>query len=428
MPDLMCLECGTRIESRAKTKLEITMSHSTSSPQRGWDSGLDANDLIAFVGCRKIGERPIDWEAQEPIQYVTVRDMRTAFHENKVLMITPKGASEGFETRVTWPSAIASQDGTITLVEKQKLQYKSQNTGRTITLKLVRNGIPLNTLVGLGERIKKGQIVASVVPVSAEFLCSEKESEKHYIELLNSPSLTDRYAAAKTLPYFQNREQKMHLYRVLDNEREHIYIRLEAASGLLKLGETQTFSFFKSLLNDPYLENRLECVITLGEINNKESRTLLTEALLDVTQHAEIRAGAAWSLGELRSKDALGSLVQVFSSVDLSIRAEAARALAKINETFAHEIIERLPQSNEDERAGLAWSMSKSGNFTVNDLMKTMVDDDARRWVSWIIGTQDEKKFIHQIEELKKKDPEVYFAATVFWKVLSSWIQGLEIY
>ena len=428
MPDLMCIKCGRRVESRAKTKLEITMSHSTSSPLRGWDSGLDANDLIAFVGCRKTGERPIDWEALEPIQYIAVKDMRNAFQENKIVMITPKGATEGFEARVTWPSAIASQGGTIKCMENKKLQFKSQKTGRTITLKLERNGIVLNSLVSQGEIITKGQIVASVVPVSREFLCSESKSKEHYLELLTSPSLTDRYAAAKALPYFQNQDQKNHLHKILDNEKEHIYIRLEAASSLLKLGEITAFSFLKSLLNDPYLENRLECVITLGEINKKDSQTLLAETLLDETQHPEIRAGAAWSLGELRSREALSPLVRAFNSLDMSIRAESARSLAKISEDFAQDVLERLPESNEDERAGLAWSLSKSGSFAVKDLMKMMVDDDARRWVSWILGSQDEHMFIRQIEELKKKDPNVYFATTVFWKVLSSWTNGLEIY
>jgi len=72
--------------------------------------------------------------------------------------------------------------------------------------------------------------------------------------------------------------------------------------------------------------------------------------------------------------------------------------------------------------------LSKSGKFTVRDLLGAMADDDARRWVSWIVGTQDEAKYINQIEELKKKDGEVYFTVTVLWKILSSWIADLEIY
>ena len=40
VPDRLCLKCGTRVEARAKTLLEISMSHSLSDPERGWDKGL----------------------------------------------------------------------------------------------------------------------------------------------------------------------------------------------------------------------------------------------------------------------------------------------------------------------------------------------------------------------------------------------------
>src|SRR3990172_4616897 len=37
VPDILCLKCGTRVEARAKTQLEISMSHSLSDPERGWE-------------------------------------------------------------------------------------------------------------------------------------------------------------------------------------------------------------------------------------------------------------------------------------------------------------------------------------------------------------------------------------------------------
>ena len=70
----------------------------------------------------------------------------------------------------------------------------------------------------------------------------------------------------------------------------------------------------------------------------------------------------------------------------------------------------------------------KCTEFTIQNLIPTMVDDEARKWVAWIIGTQNEAKYINQIEDLKNKDKEVYFAVTVLWKILSSWIEGLYMY
>src|SRR6266511_664000 len=40
VPDLVCLNCGIRFEARAKTQLEISMSHSLSDPERGWEFSI----------------------------------------------------------------------------------------------------------------------------------------------------------------------------------------------------------------------------------------------------------------------------------------------------------------------------------------------------------------------------------------------------
>jgi hypothetical protein len=58
VPDILCLNCGRRVESRAKTKLEITMSHSQSVQERGWDFGLDDDDRIALIHCTRVGPEP----------------------------------------------------------------------------------------------------------------------------------------------------------------------------------------------------------------------------------------------------------------------------------------------------------------------------------------------------------------------------------
>ncbi|MBM3882982.1 MAG: hypothetical protein FJ387_25240 [Verrucomicrobia bacterium] len=109
VPDLLCLNCGTRVEARAKTQLEISMSHSLSDPERGWDKGLNDRDVVALSICGKTGEGPTDWQANPLIQFVAAASLRTAFAEKQVITEKPKGAGEGFELRVTWPSAVASK-------------------------------------------------------------------------------------------------------------------------------------------------------------------------------------------------------------------------------------------------------------------------------------------------------------------------------
>ena len=57
-----------------------------------------------------------------------------------------------------------------------------------------------------------------------------------------------------------------------------------------------------------------------------------------------------------------------------------------------------------------------------------MIDDDARRWVSYILGTRDKNVYMDKIEALRRHDTEVYFAVTVLWKIVDSWVYNLEEY
>jgi hypothetical protein len=428
VPDILCVRCGIRVESRAKTDMQITMSHSISNQIRGWDFGLADGDFIAFVHCAKSGDRPIDWKADELVQYVKVEEMRKVLAENKVISVKPKGATEGFEARLTWPSAVAKAEGHITHINNNCLKYRRKGDNRIIRLSLKKGEFALPPLVKVGNSIKRNQILASVVSASDTIRCDGNLTQTYYINLMRSASLSDRYGAAKALSFFKSNETISALKDKMEDEREHIYIRLESASSLLKMGNKDSLPFFEKMLCDQYLENRLECVIVLGEIGQRESADSLVKTLLDSKQHSEIRAGAAWSLGELKDKGALNALVTAFDAVDRDIRVEAARAMVKLNELFVQDAVKLMQGSNDSQRAGISWSLSKSGNFTVHDLLTVMDNEDARKWVAWIIGTQREQKYISQIEELKQRDKEVYFAVTVLWKVLSSWVNGLEIY
>jgi hypothetical protein len=404
------------------------MSHSIASPERGWDFGLNDNDFIALVSCEKVGEEPVDWRASDLVQYIQVSHLRKAFVGKKVITERPKGVEEGFETRITWPCAVASSKGTVVGIN-DRIKYQRTVDGRTISLGLKKKGIILKPIVSLNEVIKQDQIIASVVPVIQNFECTKDKKISDYIKMLKSTSLSDRYAAAKAVSHFSKDQQVINaLLEKMSDQKDHIYIRLEAASSILKFGKTESLGFFREVLQDTYLENRLEGVIILGEIQNKYSLDLLIKTLLDKGQHPEIRAGAAWALGELRNKEALEALVSVFDDINLDIRAESARSLFRFAGTHGKDIIKYFPKGSEDARAGISWALSKSGNFLVKDLICMMNDENARKWIAWIIGSQKQESFITQIEELKQKDKEVYFAVTVLWKILSSWIKDVDLY
>jgi HEAT repeat protein len=312
VPDILCTACGRRVESRAKTKFEISMSHSLSDPQRGWDFGLEDNDYIAIVVCHRVGERPIDWQAENLVQYVSIKDMRQAHKDGVANIVEAKGAQEGFEARISWGACVASADGTVTRLTEDRIQYRRSLDSRTITYQLSRRGRLLPVLVSEGASVVANQVIAAVVPVTQSYLCPQTSTGQEYVRRLISPSLSDRYGAAKALSYFAAPETTEPLAQRVADTREHIYVRLEAAASLSRLNDQRGVGFIAQCLNDDYLENRLEAVIILGEIRRPVATRLLIETLGNDDQHPEIRAGAAWALGEIRDRSSLNALIGKF--------------------------------------------------------------------------------------------------------------------
>ena len=427
VPDILCVNNGIRIESRAKTKLEITMSHSVSDPERGWDSGLKDNDYVALVVCKKIGERAVDWLAEDPIQYIAVKDLREAEAKKQAVFVKPKGATEGFEARITWPASIASASGVVKNITGNRIQFLREPDKRVISLNLTKKGIDTTPLVRVGEKISENQIIASTVPVS-QAISSQVVNENYYLSHLESTSLSDRYTAVKALSLFTLPEVKEELIKKLGDENEHIYVKLEAAAGLAKFGTEEGYNFITLCLGDSYLQNVLEAVIILSEIQSEKSSALLAGVLEDVNQDAEIRAGAAWGLGELNGKSYLPSLIKSFDSIDVTIKEEAARALAKLTGNFSTDILHKFRHAHPVQKPGLAWALTKSKTLTLAQLIEALNDEDSRHWISYIIGMQGEETYVSEIERLKEKDPEVYFAVTVLWKIMSSWVYQLTEY
>lgn len=428
VPDILCIDCGKCIECRAKTKLEISMSHSKSDSERAWDYGLNDEDLVAFVECKKNSNELLKWEINSPVQYVRIKDLRSSKKENQFFTTIPKGAGEGFELRLIWPSTTSGASGRISMIAEDRIQYRRETDNRTITLKLKKHEIPMNPLVVENEEIEQAQIIASVVPVKLNFDCNKRSLESSYIDLLNDISISKRYRAAKALSLFDSSQVTNALSNKLGDLNEHIYVRLEAASGLAHRKIADGYDFIENCLRDEFLQNRLEAVIVLGEIDTDESKLILIKTLMNNNQHAEIRAGAAWALGELKDRVALESLIESFSVVNNNIKIEAARSLCKLAENFTPEIIQYFSQTSPTNRPGISWALGKSGKFTISDMLGIISDEDSRHWISYMIGVQNKEKYIYEIEHLKEKDPEVYFAITVLWTIMNNWTWGLEEY
>jgi len=203
VPDILCLNTGLRFESRGKTKLEISMSHSLNDPKRAWDAGMRDDDLVSIVVFEQNDDSPVDLQQISPIHFVSVKDMRKAFAAGQVSITQPKGVEEGSEIRVMWTCAAANQRSVVFAVESGRISLTPIPEARRQSIQLSRSKgkITLLPQVNAGDTVEANQIVASVVPVNTKLQCPTSVSEAYFIDKLASVNLSERYAAAKALRY-----------------------------------------------------------------------------------------------------------------------------------------------------------------------------------------------------------------------------------
>ena len=433
VPDILCLNTGLRFESRGKTKLEISMSHSLNDPRRAWDAGMRDDDLVSIVVFEQNDDSPIDLKQVSPIHFISVKDMREAFNANQVSITRPKGVEEGSEIRVMWTCAAAKQRSVVYAVEPGRITLTSAQGARRQTIRLSRNNgrITLIPQVNVADTIEANQIVASVTPVNTEIQCTATVSETYFIDKLASVNLSERYAAAKALRYRGYTTAKPVLESRMADPDEDIYVQLEAAASLAAYNEPSGWEFMESKLRSPLmtvpLETQLETVIVASEIPQNRSERLLIEVLQDPQRDDELRAGAAWALGQFVSATSANALVDTFDSSPLEIKVEAARALLRIAEPQLPHLTDLLKKGDPAKRDGLSWVLARTGNFNPSEIV-VGANDNLRKWLSYIVGYGKDKFVQGDVEAICNADPEVYFAASVLWQIVASWINNLREY
>jgi hypothetical protein len=433
VPDILCLNTGMRFESRGKTKPEISMSHSTSDPKRAWDAGLRDDDYVSIVVIEQSGINPTDIKQMSPIHFINVRELREAFSGKKVAITKPKGTQEGSEIRVLWPCAVANQKSVVDAISDETISLNPVSGDRKQTIRLSRgNGkFVLRPQFKVGNIVEANQIVASIVPVNISIACPNQVEEKYFIEKLKSVNLSERYAAAKALRLRGYKQAQTALQERMNDAGEDIYVQLEAAAALAAYDNDEGWEFMEAKLRSSVmmvpLETQLETVIVASEIQKQRSEDLIVEVLRDASRDVELRAGAAWALGQFASESSANALVDTFKSSPVDINVEAARALLRIAEPQKSLLIELLKKGDPSNRDGISWVLAKTGNFKISSVVDD-ADDNLRRWISYIIGFGKDKFAQTDLEYICKADPNVYFSASVLWQIIASWVYELKEY
>lgn len=424
VPDILCLRTGLRFEARGKTSSEISMSHSTADPARAWNVGLGKDDYVVIVECEKASASIVDWRQASPVHFIRVGDLDTAFKKNRVRITKPKGVEEGSEIRVIWPSRAAGLRSKVLEVSSKSIKLEAVEGDRK--QRFVLNG--LRPLCKVGEIVEQNQIVAAAVPVAVTLKASGEVGEKHFREKLASKVLSERYAAAKALRFRGYTASASVLKSTVQDDEEDIYVRLECAAALATHDDSVGWDFLAQSLGSEFTQVQLETVIVISELPKPRSQQMLIATLADQSKHEEVRAGAAWGLGQFRSKAASQALVSVFDETRQEIRTEAARALLKVAPSQLSDLLDLMRSTDQAKRDGIAWVLARQGTFDPRALLQSGPDANLRRWVAYILGFGKDRFLESALKEVSKSDPEIYFAASVLWQLLESWIHDLKEY
>ncbi|HOE40349.1 MAG TPA: HEAT repeat domain-containing protein [Rhodoferax sp.] len=409
------------------------MSHSLKDPKRAWDAGMRDDDLVSIVVFEQSDSNPIDLKQVSPVHFIGVKDMRQAFVAGQVAITQPKGVEEGSEIRVLWTCAVANQRSVISIADSARLGLMPVSETRRQSIQLSRNKGTISLLpqAKIGDTVLACQIVAAVVPVSTQLPCPPPVTEGYFIGKLASVNLSERYAAAKALRYRGYTAAKPTLESRMTDAEEDIYVQLEAAAALAAYDDPAGWAFMEHKLHSPSLavalETQLETIIVASEIPKQRSEKLLIDVLRDTQRDAELRAGAAWALGQFVSTESAVALAETFNASPLEIKMEAARALLRIAEPQIPQLIDLLKNGDPSQRDGLAWVLARTGKFNPANLLAG-ADENLRRWVSYIVGTGKEKFDHNDVQAICQADSQVYFAASVLWQIVASWVNDLKEY
>jgi len=435
IPDLVCKKCGQRIESRAKTKRELKMSHS-SDAERSWDFGLINEDLIAFPICHVKEEKTwtnsdfdsdisyyhnrdrVLWKQEGVINYFKVSE----FRDTEPTGSSKKGVAEGSETALEWDAVMSNRHGVVYDIDDEKgigiKRYSDEDKSRWKS-----KGYDIK--VQENEEVEKYEVIASSLSTEngSGLACEEDITEEDIDRYLQSPERTLRFTGVKLARIRSERKVSSRIRGIRQDSHEDLYNRIESAVYLSKVQGDSVQEQFSEFLqaNDPQI--RLESVVGLAEVKTSDAVSLLSQILNDSTKEFYLRSAAAWALGQAGTGDAAETLIDAFA--DIEIRDDALDALDAIGIDAEDQLIEGVMRTDTSVAAGSAEILRRqdvSDEQIVNLLEAVQEDPEEHKWSLWTLAHLPKSTTEAEIAELQDENPELHYAVSVIWSFLDSWI------
>jgi hypothetical protein len=196
-----------------------------------------------------------------------------------------------------------------------------------------------------------GAVVAALtcaaMPGAARAEKEPPQDIQYLIDMLKSPDVSERRDVARTLGVMGFDVATPGLIGALDDDDAKV--RLLAAEALGKIGDKRAVEPLLEKL--PYEEDGIKRYIfgALGKIGDARALEPLVNAL-EREAVPEVRASAAYGLGELRDAGATDALVRALGDENEWVRLESCGALRKLKASAAAGALRRVAEKDEKEQ------------------------------------------------------------------------------
>jgi HEAT repeat protein len=438
IPDLVCTTCGLRIEGRAKSKPELSMSHSPTETERSWDFGMVETDVVAYPVCGAVNEKYwstgkldqgasywhernwVKWQAERHINYFSVSALRPVPFVN----LARKGVTEGSELMIAWPATFATYDGVVAEIGEARISIQRIADGRTFA-RAIKTG--QQVAVHRGQSVSLHEVIAStVLPLQADALrCPGGLAQDHIVRLLASRERTQRFTGVKLARLRSEASYSEPVTALARDPEEDIYVKLESVSYLSGVCGQPLAQNIQPYLTSPDPQIELESVITLGETATAEAGQILSSILDNQQVPYFLRSAAAWSLARVGGEQPIRRLIRAFADVDSDIRQEALESVVTLSGEAVPFLLASLREAGDNEvSAGAAEALRQCGDnpaIHVDDLID-LLDTAASPWPVWLLGVLPRDRVAAAVVQLQNSHPELHYAITVLWSFVESWI------
>ena len=426
IPDLLCLHCGRRIESRAKSKLGIIMSDSEKNDDRRWFCGLRDTDWVAFIQCFRDVQN--NWIASDAINMFSVGAMKET--EGASQLGPPKSVFEGAERDRKWECYISSGSGTGTVVAIEdapngKKYLRMQSADGRKQSKAVDAGHYV--YIKKGEEFIKGtKILSGIVPPVCDCGCSDGQYD--FFADLSSEENETVYTAVKALGYLTPSERATNeLQLIAHNDNADYRIRLEAYASLLKLNVDVWEEMYRFVFSLDSIEMKTEYVLILGEIPSPVSAEYLFRVLQHTANPEELRAAAVWAITP--TPDLLS---RVFPFCFAQEQIVANHTMAKIKRHFCSTLTATVLEAfcdDECKNAICAFLLSTASDVNCEAVVMRYLtaSKETQDWILYAIGISPKENYSELIDRLDPNAAETKSKLMLLWKCQPAFLTSAEM-